>query len=107
VRSRASSPASRKGFIGTRIQPEDVIRVAVESCQHDHWRVNAFSPQQTADITRVHVGQADIQQDRIVIVLYGASEGGGACSGLLDIEFLMKPQLFRQRVAEIRVVFDY
>ena len=72
--------------------------------------MEAFSPQQTTDIATIHVGQAHIQQDCAVIVLFGTRDcdcvGVGAGSGFLDVEFFMKSELLRQCLAKFPVVFD-
>ena len=61
---------------------------------------------EAADLAPVHVGQADIEDQQIVVRTLGDLKRGGAACGFLDRELFIELKLVTQRFAERIVVID-
>ena len=71
--------------------------------------IGALTPgatQQPADLAPVHVGQADIEQDRVEALLARELERACAAIGFAALELLEQAKLLGQRLAQRLVVID-
>jgi hypothetical protein len=92
--------------VGAGVEAENGVGVGVGAGQHDDRHLDAVAPHQPAGLAPVHVGQADVEQDGVVVVGLQAVERRGAGLGAGDVELLVKAQLFGQGVAQLGIVVD-
>ena len=62
--------------VGAGIEAEDGVGVGVGAGQHDDRHLDAVAAHEPAGLAPVHVGQADVEQDGVVIVALEAFERG-------------------------------
>ena len=75
--------------------------------QHDDRALDALLAHQAAQLAAVHVGQADVEEHEVVVLLLGPRQPVGAGAGLEDVELLGQHQLVGQRLAQVGVVVDH
>ena len=72
--------------------------------QHDDRAFHPGATHDPASLPAIHIRQADIQHNRVVMVFLGGLYGFGGRFRLARIEFLMQLQLFGQRLSQRFVV---
>ena len=92
--------------IGARLEAENGVRIAILRRQHDDRAGKSVLAQQLAGFAAIHIRQPDIEQDQIDLLLLGAPDTGPGGGFLDDLEFVIEPQLLRQRLAQIVIVVD-
>src|SRR5215472_11025676 len=92
--------------IGTGIEPRDGVGLAIGRGQHQDWRHDAVAAKVPAQFSPIHVGEPDIEQDRVEALLARRVEGLPRGAAFHGREFAMLLQLFRQRMAQGWVVID-
>ena len=92
--------------VGAGVEAVDLVAVGGVAGQHQDRALDALLAQQPAELAAVHVGQADVEDDEVVVLLAGAGEAAVAVAGLEDVELLGQHQLVGQRLAQVGVVVD-
>ena len=90
--------------VGAGVEPVDLVAVGGVAGEHQDRALDALLAQQAAELAAVHVGQADVEDDEVVVLLAGAGEAALAVAGLEDVELLGQHELVRQRLAQVGVV---
>jgi len=68
--------------------------LAIGGGQHDNRHLLTRATHQPAELAAIHVRQPDIQQNQIKAVVFGDLERFGTGAAFLDIELLVKMELF-------------
>ena len=92
--------------VGTRFETEDRVGVAVRPGQHHDRHQHPEVAQQTAQLAPIHVGQPDVEDDRIEPLVSSDLERLRRGSALDADELLIEFELFRQRLAQRDVIVD-
>ena len=74
--------------------------------QHDDRRAHALAAHQLAELAAVHVGQADIEQDGVVVGELGLLQPLGGGADLDGVEAVIEVELLGEHGAQRLIVVD-
>src|SRR5713101_3179058 len=106
--SQQDIDAERLGdvVVGARFEAEDGVGVGVGGGQHDDRRAHALAAHQLAQLAAVHVGQADIEQDGVVMGELGPLQPLGGRADLDGGETVIEVELLGEHSPQRLVVVD-
>ena len=74
--------------------------------QHYDRALHALLAHQTAQFSTVRVGQANIQDHKVIQTFFGFGHRLSAIASLEDVKVLDHQQLFTQRLAQVFIIID-
>ena len=92
--------------VGAGFEAEDRVGVAVGRGQHDDRGAHALAAHQLAEFAAVHVGQADVEQDRVVVGELRLLQTLGGRADLDGREAIVEVELLGQNGPQRLVVVD-
>ena len=63
----------RDVVVGAHLQAADLVHFGVTGAEHDHGHVGEFADL-LADLEAVHIGQDDVEEDEVRLVLFDVRE---------------------------------
>jgi len=92
--------------IGTGVEAEDHVGVGRVARQHDDGASEPALAQHLAGFAAVHVGQLDIEHDKIDLTGFGLLDALCRRGRRLNVEFVVEVQLLVQLFAQFIIVID-
>ena len=90
--------------IGARVQTQNGVAVGVMAGQHHDRAFHGCLAHALAQLAPIGVGQANIQDHKVILALFDLLHALGPVAGLEHVEILGHHQLFRQGLAQVIVV---
>ncbi len=74
--------------------------------QHDDGMLEIILAQQAASLAPIHVGQADIEENKVGVLAFHGGEGLRGAMSDVRLELFVQRELLRQRQRKVLIIVD-